>query len=184
MRRVRTRLEGLVLLEPVVHRDERGTFHESFRADAWTRAGVEEDWVQDNHSRSARGVVRGMHFAVGAGQAKLVRCARGRVWDVAVDLRPGSPTYRRWEAHELDDVDCRQLYLPVGFAHGFCVLSEDADVVYKVSTYYDPAVERAFRYDDPELAIPWPDEVEHVVSARDAQAPLLREVEAELRAVA
>jgi dTDP-4-dehydrorhamnose 3,5-epimerase len=184
VRRVPTRLDGLVLLEPTVHRDERGAFHESFRADAWARAGVEEAWVQDNHSRSARGVVRGMHFAIGPGQAKLVRCARGRVWDVAVDLRPGSPTYREWEAHELDDVACRQLYLPVGFAHGFCVLSDEADVVYKVSTYYDPAVERGFRYDDPELAIPWPDEVEHVVSRRDAEAPSLREAEAELRAAA
>jgi len=182
MRRVPTRLDGLVLLEPRVFRDERGSFHESFRADAWEAAGVREDWVQDNQSRSVRGVVRGLHFAVGAGQAKLVRCARGRIWDVAVDLRPGSPTYRAWEAHELDDVACRQLYLPAGFAHGFCVLSEDADVLYRVSTYYSPALERGFRYDDPELAIPWPSEVEHVVSRRDAEAPSLREAEAELHA--
>ncbi len=180
VRRIPTRLDGLVLLEPVVHGDARGSFHESFRADAWERAGVRERWVQDNQSRSARGVVRGLHFAVGAGQAKLVRCARGRIWDVAVDLRPGSPTYRRWEAHELDDVACRQLYLPTGFAHGFCVLSDVADVLYRVSTYYDPAVERGFRYDDPELAVPWPQDAPHVLSERDARAPALREVEAEL----
>ncbi len=179
---VPTRLDGLVLLEPVVHRDSRGAFLESFREDAWEEAGVREAWVQDNHSRSARGVVRGMHFALGRGQAKLVRCAAGRIWDVAVDLRPESPTYREWEAHELDDVACRQLYLPVGFAHGFCVLSEVADVLYKVSSYYDPEVERGFRYDDPEVAIPWPAEVEHVVSERDARAPALREVEAQLAA--
>jgi dTDP-4-dehydrorhamnose 3,5-epimerase len=177
-----TRLDGLVLLEPVVHGDARGAFHEAFREDAWERVGVREAWVQDNQSRSVRGVVRGLHVALGRGQAKLVRCARGRVWDVAVDLRTDSPTYRQWEAHELDDVACRQLYLPVGFAHGFCVLSDVADVVYKVSSYYDPAVERAIRYDDPELAIPWPADVEHVVSRRDAEAPSLREAEAELHA--
>ena len=115
--------------------------------------------MQDNHSRSARGVLRGMHFSIGAGQAKLVRCARGRILDVVVDLRRASPTYGEWEAGELDDERARQLYIPVGFAHGFCVLSDVADVTYKCSTYYDAAVERGFHYADPDVAIAWPDDV-------------------------
>ena len=180
MRRLPTRLDGLVLLEPTAHGDERGFFVESYRENVWAEHGVPGPFVQDNHSRSRRGVVRGMHFSIGGGQAKLVRCARGRIWDVAVDVRQGSPTYGEWEALELDDEGLRELYLPVGFAHGFCVLSDVADVVYKCSTYYDPALERGFRWDDPEVGIAWPAEVEWHVSARDAQAPLLRELRPEL----
>ncbi len=115
-----------------------------------------EQFIQDNHSRSARGVVRGMHFHVGAGVAKLVRCARGRILDVIVDLRRGSPTYAQWEAVELDDEHMRQLYVPIGFAHGFCVLSDVADVLYKQTAYYDPAVERGIAWNDPDVAIEWP----------------------------
>ena len=127
-----------------------------------------------------RGVLRGMHFSTGAGQAKLVRCARGRIVDVVVDLRRASPTYGEWESVELDDDSARQLYIPVGFAHGFCVLSEIADVTYKCSTYYDAAVERGFRYDDPELAIAWPQDMALLVSERDAHAPTLAEIAGEL----
>jgi dTDP-4-dehydrorhamnose 3,5-epimerase len=174
-------LDGLVLLEPTVHGDERGFFAESYRENVWSEHGVPAGFVQDNHSRSRRGVVRGMHVSLGAGQAKLVRCARGRIWDVAVDVRRDSPTYGQWEAAELDDETLRELYIPVGFAHGFCVLSDVADVVYKCSTYYDPAVERGFRWDDPDVAIAWPADVEHQVSQRDATAPLLRELEGELQ---
>ncbi len=180
MRRLPTRLDGLVLLEPTAHGDERGFFVESYRENVWAEHGVPAGFVQDNHSRSRRGVVRGMHVSIGGGQAKLVRCARGRIWDVPVDLRPDSPTHGEWEAFVLDDENLRELYLPLGFAHGFCVLSELADVVYKCSTYYDPALERGFRWDDPEVGIAWPDEVEWQVSARDAQAPLLRDVAPEL----
>ena len=139
-----------------------------------------ELFVQDNHSRSTRGVVRGMHFHIGDGVAKLVRCARGRIVDVIVDLRRGSPTYAQWEAVELDDASMRELYVPVGFAHGFCVLSEVADVLYKQTAYYDPAVERGIAWDDPEVAIVWPAEIEPIVSARDAAAPTLRELADEL----
>ena len=139
-----------------------------------------DTFVQDNHSRSARGVLRGMHFSIGAGQAKLVRCARGRILDVAVDLRRASPTYGEWESVELDDERARQLYIPVGFAHGFCVLSEVADVTYKCSTYYDRALERGFRYDDPDVGIAWPDDIELLVSERDTHAPTLAEVAGEL----
>ena len=115
---------GVVLIEPEVHGDERGFLVETFRDDAWRELGVEVDFVQDNHSRSARNILRGLHFQTSPGQAKLVRCLRGRIWDVAVDLRRDSPTYRQWEGHELDDERHRQLFVPVGFAHGFCVLSE------------------------------------------------------------
>jgi dTDP-4-dehydrorhamnose 3,5-epimerase len=179
-RRLDTRLDGTILLEPVVHGDGRGFFLESYRANVWGEHGVRDTFVQDNHSRSARGVLRGMHFSIGAGQAKLVRCARGRILDVVVDLRRGSPTYGEWEGHLLDDAAARQLYVPVGFAHGFCVLSDVADVTYKCSTYYDGAVERGFHYADPDVAIAWPDDLTLFVSQRDTQAPRLAEIAAEL----
>ncbi|MCW2993272.1 MAG: dTDP-4-dehydrorhamnose 3,5-epimerase [Conexibacter sp.] len=172
-----TRLDGPLLLQPKVFGDTRGFFVETYRAGDWAAAGVAETFVQDNHSRSGRGVVRGMHFAVGDGQGKLVRAARGRILDVVVDLRRASPTFGEWESHELDDLSGRQLYVPVGFAHGFFVLSDVADVVYKVSSYYDPAVEQGFKWDDPEVGIAWPADVEPVFSQRDADAPLLSEIE-------
>jgi dTDP-4-dehydrorhamnose 3,5-epimerase len=180
MRRLDTRLDGLVLLDPDVHGDARGFFLESYRANVWAEHGVYVGFVQDNHSRSGRGVLRGMHFSIGDGQAKLVRCARGRILDVAVDLRRASPTYGEWESFELDDEHAHQLYVPVGFAHGFCVLSELADVTYKCSTYYHPDVERGFRYDDPEVAIDWPQDIALLVSERDKTAPTLREIADEL----
>ena len=177
---VPTRLDGPVLLEGRMHRDPRGFFLETYREDRLAELGIHERWVQDNHSRSTRGVVRGLHFQLAPGQAKLVRCARGAVWDVVVDLRPGSPTYAQWEGAELSEDNARLLYVPVGFAHGFCVLSAEADVTYKCSTYYDPAVERGFCYNDPDVAIEWPQDVELLVSQRDAEAPLLREIAANL----
>src|SRR3954447_1561817 len=180
MRRLDTEIDGLVLLEPEIHGDARGFFHESFRANVWADNGVDETFVQDNHSRSTRGVLRGMHFSIGDGQAKLIRCARGRILDVAVDLRRASPTYGEWESIELDDEQARQLYVPVGFAHGFCVLSDVADVTYKCSTYYDGAVERGFRYDDPDVGMEWPQDMTLLVSERDTMAPLLREIAGEL----
>ncbi len=176
MRRIDTRLDGPILLEPDVHGDARGFFLESYRANVWAEHGVRDVFVQDNHSRSGRGVLRGMHFSVGAGQAKLVRCARGRILDVIVDIRRESPTWMEWEAVELDDVSAQQLYIPIGFAHGFCVLSDVADVTYKCSTYYDAAIERGFNYNDPDVAIDWPRDLELLVSRRDAEAPLLREI--------
>jgi len=180
MRLIDTRLDGPVLLEPVVHGDARGFFLESYRANVWAEHGVGDTFVQDNHSRSARGVLRGMHFSIGAGQAKLVRCARGRILDVVVDLRRASPTYGEWESAELDDERARQLYIPVGFAHGFCVLSDVADVTYKCSTYYDAAIERGFRYDDPAIGIAWPGDLDLLVSDRDRRAPTLAQIAGEL----
>src|SRR5215207_3003674 len=154
VQRLETRLEGPILLAPKVLGDERG-------------------FVLDTHSLSRRGIVRGMHFQ--PGQSKLVRCARGSVLDVVVDLRRGSPTFGEWEAVELDAERHLQLYIPDGFAHGFCVLSDVADLTYKVSTYYDPSAESGFQYDDPEVGIEWPDG-ELTPSKRDANAPRLSEI--------
>jgi dTDP-4-dehydrorhamnose 3,5-epimerase len=176
MRLIDTRLEGPLLLEPAVYGDPRGFFLESYRANVWAEHGIGEAFVQDNHSRSGRGVLRGMHFSLGAGQAKLVRCARGTILDVVVDLRRASPTCGEWESHELDDERAHQLYIPIGFAHGFCVLSDVADVTYKCSSYYDAAVERGFRYDDPDVGIEWPQDMQLLVSQRDVDAPTLREI--------
>jgi dTDP-4-dehydrorhamnose 3,5-epimerase len=175
MERLPTRLDGLVLLAPAVHGDARGFFMETWRADVWEAHGVPAAFVQDNHSRSRRGTLRGIHFQTHPGQGKLVRCARGCIWDVVVDLRRGSPTFGRWEAVELDDVEHRQIWVPVGFGHGFCVLSETADVVYKCTSLYDPATEAGIRYDDPDVGIRWPD-VEPLLSERDRTAPTLADI--------
>src|SRR3954454_11664934 len=140
MELIPTRLDGPVLLAPKVFGDARGFFAETYRHEVFP----ELEWVQDNHSRSRRGAVRGMHFQTEPGQAKLVRCARGEILDVVVDCRTGSPTFGQWEGFELDDEALRAIYVPVGFAHGFAVVSEVADVVYKVSSYYDPDTEAGF----------------------------------------
>ena len=179
MERLPTRLDGLVLLAPTVYGDERGFFVETYRADRWAEHGVPDAFVQDNQSRSRRGTVRGIHFQTHPGQGKLVRCATGTVFDVVVDLRRGSPTFGEWEGFELDDTHGHQLWIPVGFGHGFCVLSDVADFVYKCTNYYDPATEAGFRFDDPEVGIEWPD-VELLYSERDRTAPRLAEIADEL----
>ncbi len=176
MRLLTTRLPGLLVIEPSIHGDTRGWFQETYRRDAMADLGITEDFVQDNHSRSVRGVLRGLHFQVGGRpQAKLIRCARGVIMDVAADLRRGSPTYGQWEAWELDDVRGLQMYCPVGFAHGFVVLSEVADVVYRCSDYYDAGGDSGIRFDDPTIGVEWPGGP-HSVSARDASAPLLADI--------
>ena len=180
MERLETRLEGPMLVKPVIHGDERGFFHESYRRNVYAELGIPEEFVQDNHSRSSKGIVRGMHFQVGKGMAKLVRCARGEVVDVVVDLRKGSPTFGEWEAFRLNDENLHHLYCPIGFAHGFCVTSDVADVVYKCDGYYDESIERGIAYNDPDVGIAWPKDVELVPSQRDANAPLLRDIEREL----
>jgi dTDP-4-dehydrorhamnose 3,5-epimerase len=174
-RRLDTELPDLALIAPEIHGDERGFMVETFRADAWRELGADADFVQENHSRSGKGILRGIHFQTAPGQAKLVRCARGRIWDAVVDLRRDSPTYRRWEGHDLDDERHRQLFVPIGFGHGFCVLSETADVAYKLSSYYDPATESGIAWDDPEIGIEWPIS-DPVLSERDRSAPRLAEV--------
>jgi dTDP-4-dehydrorhamnose 3,5-epimerase len=174
MRRLPTKLEGPVLVELDLHGDDRGFFAETYRRNVYTDLGVPDEFVQDNHSRSGQGIVRGMHYQ--PGMAKLVRCARGAILDVVVDIRPGSASFGGWEGHELSDGNARQLYVPDGFAHGFCVLSEVADVVYLCSDYYNSGAEGGFAYDDPDVAIGWPDGLELVASERDRTAPRLADL--------
>jgi dTDP-4-dehydrorhamnose 3,5-epimerase len=174
-RRLETRLDGVVLLEPQVHGDERGFMVETYRHDDWAKLGVNAEFVQHNHSRSGRGILRGIHFQTEPGQAKLVRCPRGSIFDVAVDLRRGSPTYGQWEGHVLDDETHRQLYVPVGFGHGFAVLSDVADVSYLLSSAYDPATEAGIAWDDPDVGVEWGVDGP-LLSERDKKAPRLADV--------
>lgn len=166
---------GLVLVEPAVHHDGRGFFFESFHAERYAAAGMPGPFVQDNHSRSARGTLRGLHAQTRRPQAKLLRVLHGEIWDVAVDIRVGSPSFGRHAAVTLSAENFRQLYVPVGFAHGFCVTSEWAEVEYKTTDYYDPGGELRLRWDDPELAIPWP-VAAPILSPKDAGAPSLAEL--------
>jgi dTDP-4-dehydrorhamnose 3,5-epimerase len=171
----KTRLEGLVLVEPQVHGDSRGFFVETYADEEWAGLGVDAEFVQQNHSRSSHGTLRGLHFQTSPGQAKLLRCARGEILDVAVDLRKDSATYGEWEGHVLDDEKHHQLFVPIGFAHGFVVLSEVADVCYQVSSLYDPATEMGIAWDDPEIGVDWR-VAEPLLSERDKTAPRLAEV--------
>ncbi len=173
MRAIPTAIPDVIRVEPTVHRDERGFFLESYRHDRFSAAGIDCVFVQDNHSRSLRGTLRGLHYQRAPGQAKLVRVARGRIWDVAVDIRPDAPTFGQWIAAELSDENQLMLFVPVGFAHGFVVLSEVADVLYKCSHVYLPETEAGLAWDDPDLGIPWP-VAEPLLSARDLSNPRLR----------
>ncbi|MDX6590024.1 MAG: dTDP-4-dehydrorhamnose 3,5-epimerase [Solirubrobacterales bacterium] len=173
--RLPTKLDGVVLLGPTVHGDARGFMVETFSRDAWAEHGVEVDFVQHNHSRSSKGTLRGIHFQTEPGQAKLVRCARGEILDVAVDLRRESSTFGQWEAHVLDDVSHRQLFVPVGFGHGFAVLSDEADVAYLLSSLYDPLTETGIAWDDPDIGVDW-QVAEPLLSERDRNAPKLAEI--------
>lgn len=164
-------LAGLKLFTPRLFRDERGFFFESYRQEYLPNIA----FVQDNASFSVRGTVRALHFQSHPGQDKLVTCVQGKIWDVAVDIRPESPTFMQWKAVELDDQTHRQLLIPKGFAHGFCVLSETARVQYKVSSYYDPNTECSIRWNDPDLKIAWPVE-RPLLSPRDQMSPFFKEV--------
>jgi dTDP-4-dehydrorhamnose 3,5-epimerase len=177
--RLETKLDGVVLVEPQVFGDDRGFFVETFSRDAWREMGVDAEFVQHNHSRSVQGTLRGIHFQTEPGQAKLVRCVRGEILDVAVDLRRGSPTYGQWEGHVLSDANHHQLYVPVGFGHGFAVLSDVADVAYQVSSYYVAETESGIAWDDPDVGVDWR-VPEPLLSDRDKQAPRLAEVRDEL----
>lgn len=170
-----TRLAGLILVQPRVVSDPRGFFLETFSQQRYVDAGIRDEFVQDNQSRSTQGTIRGLHFQHHPGQAKLVRVARGHIWDVVVDLRRSSPTFGQHEAFDLDDVQHRQLYIPIGFAHGFCAMSDVADVAYRVSSYFDADAERGIRWDDPDLAIGWPHS-QPILSDRDRSLPSLREL--------
>lgn len=166
-------LAGLKLIIPRVFFDERGYFYESYRQERYQEIGP---FVQDNLSLSCQNTVRGLHFQSSPGQAKLISCLKGEIWDVAVDIRESSPTYMKWEAAILSDQNHHQFYIPVGFAHGFCVLSKEALVHYKVSTPYNPETEKSIRWDDPDLNISWPIK-EPVLSPRDRVSPYFKEVQ-------
>jgi dTDP-4-dehydrorhamnose 3,5-epimerase len=183
MERMPTRLDGPMLFRPVVHRDSRGFFVESYRESELEGEGVIERFIQDNHSRSSYGVVRGMHFQLEPPAAKLVRAARGAIVDVLVDIRPDSPSFGEWEAYELSEDNMHLLYVPVGFAHGFCVISDVADVLYKQSAYWSAESDRGFAVNDPDVGIDWPVPPAHrVISERDLHAPPLADVAPALRA--
>lgn len=167
-------IPGLKLIKPKVHRDDRGFFLEMYQKSRYEDLGVDLDFLQDNHSYSVKNVIRGMHFQ--AGQAKLVTCAKGEILDVAVDIRPHSQTFGQYEMVHLTENNHEQFFIPDGFAHGFCVLSDDANVIYKVSSLYNPEAEGGFHYNDPEVKIDWPIE-DPIISERDRKAPLLRELD-------
>ena len=167
-----TDLTGLLLIEPPCFRDERGFFLESFQAERYREHGIADNFVQDNHSRSRRNVLRGIHFQVKRPQAQIMTVIRGRIFDVAVDLRPGSSTFARWYGVELSDEGPRQLYMAPGFGHGFCVLSEFADLHYKVSRFYDKDDEGGLVWSDYDLSIDWPI-ARPIVSERDSAYPAL-----------
>ena len=167
MRVIETTLAGVRLLEPTVFRDDRGLFLETFRADRFAAAGIPDNFVQDNHSRSLRGTLRGLHWQWRKPQAKLVRVVNGSIFDVVVDVRRGSPTFGRWLGFEMSADRFTQLYVPVGFAHGFCVTSEVADVEYKCSDVYDPQGEAGLIWNDPAVGVDWPVETP-LLSPKDA----------------
>ena len=168
MKVISTKIPDVLILEPLVFQDERGFFLETWNANKFeNEVKVDTQFVQDNHSRSARSVLRGLHYQIIRPQGKLVRVARGRIFDVAVDLRKSRPTFGRWVSHELSEDNHRQLWVPPGFAHGFLVLSEIADVLYKTTDYYAPESERCLIWNDPQIAIDWPLNHEPLLSAKD-----------------
>lgn len=180
MKFIPTDLPGVLICEPAVFGDERGWFSESWNAKRFADAGLPTTFVQDNHSRSSRGILRGLHYQVHNTQDKLVRCTMGVIFDVAVDVRRGSPTFGKWVGVELSERNKRQLWVPKGFAHGFLTVSDLAEVQYKVTDYWSKDAERGIRWDDPGVAIAWPDVgVKPQLNQRDATFPVLAEAKAD-----
>ena len=175
---VTTDLPGVVVIEPVVHQDDRGFFLETYHAEKYAEGGVALPFVQDNHSRSVKGTLRGLHAQWRRPQGKLVRCLDGSIWDVAVDMRKGSPTWSQWFGVELTSDNFKQIYVAPGFLHAFVVLSDTAEVEYKCTDLYDPGGEIGVAWDDPEIGIKWP-VAEPVLSGKDADAPRLSEIPAD-----
>lgn len=167
-------LPGVKFIRPKIFHDDRGFFRETFRLPLYEQAGIDCGFVQDNHSFSKKGTIRGMHFQRSPGQAKLVTVMEGKIFDVFVDIRPDSLTFGKWDGVYLDAALGEQIFIPVGYAHGFCVISDHAHVCYKVSNIYDPKEERNFRFDDPFVGIQWPIEAP-LLSDRDRKSPLLQE---------
>jgi dTDP-4-dehydrorhamnose 3,5-epimerase len=174
---IRTTIPDVLVVEPSVFRDARGFFKETFQRDRYAEAGIRGDFVQDNISRSRRGTLRGLHFQIQHPQAKLVQALSGRIFDVAVDLRRNSPTFGHWVGRELNDENHHQMYIPPGFAHGFCVLSETADLFYKCTDFYYPEHERTLLWNDPAVGIRWPLEADPVLSDKDRRGTPLAQIE-------
>jgi dTDP-4-dehydrorhamnose 3,5-epimerase len=175
---IQTAIPDALILEPKVFGDSRGFFFESFNAKDFADAtGLNVNFVQDNHSKSAKGVLRGLHYQLQQAQGKLVRVTQGAVFDVAVDIRKSSPTYGKWVGSELSDTNHQQLWIPQGFAHGFIVLSESADFLYKTTDYYAPAYERCIAWNDPSIGITWPEGITPLLSAKDQQGVSLDQAE-------
>ncbi len=172
---VELHLKGLKLIKPKVFKDTRGFFLETYNQTTYHAAGIIEEFVQDNHSFSKKGTIRGMHFQSTPGQAKLIRVPIGTIFDVAVDIRPQSPTFKQWQGVILNGEEHHQLFIPIGFAHGFCVLSDEAHVIYKVSSLYDPKTEVGFRWNDPSIGIEWPIDPP-ITSERDQHSPTFGEL--------
>ena len=172
-----TALADVLAIEPAVYGDDRGFFYESFNAKRMAAAGIDAAFVQDNHSRSARNVLRGLHYQIAHAQGKLVRVVAGEVYDIAVDLRRSSPTFGRWVGERLSAANKRMLWVPPGFAHGFLVLSDAAEFLYKTTDYWYPAHERTLRWNDPALGIAWPSDVEPTLAAKDAAGAVLADAE-------
>lgn len=168
MKAVATAIPDVLLIEPQVFGDERGFFFESWNRRRFAELGMDRDFVQDNHSKSGRNVLRGLHYQIEHVQGKLVRVIAGSIYDVAVDLRRSSPSFGKWVAFSLSAEDRRMAWIPPGFAHGFCVTSDSAEVLYKATDYWSPAHERTLKWDDPALAIPWPLSGEPLLAAKDA----------------
>ena len=175
MNTIKCYLDGILLIEPIVYQDERGFFLESFQKERYAKVGITEEFVQDNHSRSSKNVLRGLHFTREKQQSQIVTVMQGKIFDVVVDIRKDSPTFGKWFGTELSDEGHRQIYMPHGFAHGFCVLSDWADLHYKVSQKYDPNDEGGLNWNDPEINIQWPLK-EIVMSIRDKGHPYLTQL--------
>lgn len=170
------KLAGILIIEPQVFADSRGFFYESYNYEKLREYGVELDFVQDNHSRSVKNTLRGLHYQINPGQDKLVRASIGKVWDVVVDIRKDSPTFGQWESFLLSAENKKQLFVPKGFAHGFCVLSDWAEFQYKCSEYWSPADERGIMWNDPDLKVQWP-VTEPVLSSKDTKNILFKDIE-------
>lgn len=172
MEKIRTALPDVWIIKPDVFKDDRGFFFESYSFKKLKNLGIDTVFIQDNHSKSVKNTIRGLHFQSYPGQTKLVRCSKGIIWDVVVDIRPDSPTFKKWIGHMISEENFLTVLIPVGYAHGFLVISDEAEVQYKVSNYYDPKLERGIQWDDPQLNIDW--KIKNpIVSKRDISNPSL-----------
>ncbi len=176
MKAYHTSLEGIIIIEPPIFKDNRGFFSETYHEKKYKEAGIGTTFVQDNHSNSKNGVLRGLHYQLRYPQGKLIYVLRGSIFDVAVDIRQGSPNFGKWIGFNLSEENKRQIYIPNGFAHGYYVLSKESDVIYKCTTFYNPEDEFGIRWDDPELEIDWPGQ-EPIISEKDSKYPFLSQIE-------